>query len=370
MNRTDSRHENNRRQFLYSLAAMGTGALLPVRAVAQGRGRGAGEPAGARANVTNARRIDVHHHFVPPTWLTAAPKPGLVPDTVAKWKPADSIEQIDRCGTQTAMLSPGQFIWRYADQRMKLQVSGARAANEFGARMVADYPGRFGLFAALPLPDVDATLKEIAYAMDTLKAAGISVSSNFGDKYLGDPMFVPVLEELNRRKAIVHSNPFMPPCCLDMLPGLSPSPIEYVTDQTRMTISLVINKVPAKYPGIRFILAQTGGTALAMLGRFDAASASTAQNLEKPASADSVLAALRSFYYDVSGSGDYLAMYTAKKVVGAERLLFGTDFQAQGADQGVRIVEGLVGSGVFTDAELKMIDRENALKLFPQLART
>jgi predicted TIM-barrel fold metal-dependent hydrolase len=368
MSRTRYRHENDRRQFLCSLAAMGAGALLPAGAAAQGRG--AGQPAGARANLTNARRIDVHHHFVPPTWLTAAPKPGLVPDTVAKWRPADSIEQMDRCGTQTAMLSPGQFIWRYADQRMKLQVSGARAANEFAAKMVTDYPGRFGLFAALPLPDIDASLKEIAYAMDTLKAVGISVTSNFGDKYLGDPMFAAVLEELNRRKAIVHSNPFMPPCCTDMLPGLSPSPIEYVTDQTRMTISLVINKVPAKYPGIRFILAQTGGTALAMLGRFDAASARTAPNLEKPAAPDSALAALRSFYYDVAGSGDYIAMYTAKKVVGAERLLFGTDFQAQGADQGVRIVEGLAGSGVFTDAELKMIDRENAVKLFPQLART
>jgi predicted TIM-barrel fold metal-dependent hydrolase len=133
-----------------------------------------------------------------------------------------------------------------------------------------------------------------------------------------------------------------------------------------MTISLVINKVPAKYPGIRFILAQTGGTALAMIGRFDARGA---ENLDRPAAPDSALAAFRTFYYDVAGSSDYIAMYTAKKVVGADRLLFGTDFQAQGPDQGIRIVTGLIGSGVFSDAELKMIDRENALRLLPQLTR-
>lgn len=374
MNRKGDGCESARRQFLGALATMGVGVLVPsglaaqARGQAQGRAREAGEPIALQAGITHGRRIDVHHHVVPPTWREAMTKAGVLPDAVAKWSPAQSIEQMDRCGTQTALLSPGQFVWRLgAEGRQKLQVSGARAANEYGAKMVADYPGRFGLFATLPLPEIDATLEEIAYALHTLKAAGFSVPTSWGDKYLGDPIFAPVLEELNRRSAIVHSNPLMPACCADLIPGLSPSPIEYETDQTRMTMSLVVNKVPAKFPNIRFILSHTGGTTLSLIGHFDRRGA---QNLDKPAPPDSTLAAFRNFHYDVAGAANHIAMYTAKKVVGVDKLLFGTDFQGQGPDQGVGIVQGLIDSGVFNDTELARIGRENALELLPQFGKT
>ncbi len=363
--------ENARRRFLGVLATLGAGVLVPSGLAAQARGqaqgRGAGEPIALQTGIANARRIDVHHHIVPPTWREAMAKAGVLRDTVANWSPAQSIEQMDRCGTQTALLSPGQFVWRLgAEGREKLQVSDARAANEYGAKMVADDPGRFGLFATLPLPEIDATLREIAYALDTLKAVGFSVQTSWGDKYLGDPIFAPVLEELNRRNAIVHSNPLAPGCCVDLIPGLSPNPIAYDTDQTRMTMSLVVNKVPAKFPNIRFILGHTGGTALSLIGHLDRRGA---QNLDNPAPPDSTLAALRHFHYDIAGHFDHLAMYTAKKVVGVDKLLFGTDFQGQGPDQGVGIVQGLIDSGMFNDAELAMIGRENALTLLPQFSR-
>src|SRR5205823_10030863 len=84
----------------------------------------------------------------------------------------------------------------------------ARECNDYFAKVVADHPGRFGMFATLPLPDVDGTLKEIAYAFDTLKADGICFMSSYEGKYLGDPMFAPVMDEHNRRSPVTYTHPF------------------------------------------------------------------------------------------------------------------------------------------------------------------
>src|SRR5438105_3940841 len=139
-----------------------------------------------------ARRVDFHHHFLPPRHLEAIlaqRESGRTPP----WSPEMSIEEMEKSGIATAMVSlvqPGVWLGGVENSRRL-----ARECNDYGAKMVVDYRGRFGLFAAIPLPDTQGSLREIEYAMDTLKADGIGLMTSFEDKYLGDKSFEPVYEE-------------------------------------------------------------------------------------------------------------------------------------------------------------------------------
>ena len=135
------------------------------------------------ARPAKPHRIDIHHHFAPPAWIAEVRGRPLLQPANTKWTPAQSIEDMDRGGVAVAMISitnPG--LW-FGDAEVTRRL--ARACNEYGATLVQQYPTRFGLFAAMPLPDVDATLKEIAYAYDTLKADGIGLLTSYGDAWLG-----------------------------------------------------------------------------------------------------------------------------------------------------------------------------------------
>ena len=342
----------HRRQFLKGAAAtlVGAGVATPIigrRLYAQG---------------TDARLIDIDHHFVSPAFLqllternAKAPVPGLV-----AWKgysPARAIETLDRVGIQTAMLSitaPGVWFGD-ADEARRL----AREMNEYAAaRLVGDHKGRFGLFAVLPLPDVAGSLREIEYAFDTLKADGVGVLTSYGSAFLGDKSFVPVLEELNRRKAIVYTHPTDAQCCGNLIPGVANQMLEYPTDTTRTIVSLIVSEAATKYPDIRFIFSHAGGTITSIAGRVLGQTAPP-DAFSRPAEPNSRLHHLRRFYYDTAGSANPVAMTALKTLVPVSQILFGTD--APFFD-GTPQVRGLQASG-FTAGELADIERANALRL-------
>src|SRR5690242_4490899 len=174
----------SRRDFIKYSATAGMSALIHP-------GRGA-------QNATRARtgRIDVHHHSRTDIQGAARGGPG------ADWSPAKSIEQMEKFGIATAIISATVPADPFYDGTEKSR-GIARGVNEYSARMVKDYPRRFGMFAALPMPDIDGALREIEYSFDTLHADGIGIFSGIRDKYPGDPLFEPIWKELHRRKAIV-----------------------------------------------------------------------------------------------------------------------------------------------------------------------
>ena len=138
-------------------------------------------------------RIDVHHHPAPPI-SRGTVRAGQTVRAAGNWTVAKSLEDMDRGGVRTAMLSlphsvqiwPGEI-----DEGRRL----AREWNEFAATLALDHRGRFGVFAALPILDIEGSLREIAYALDTLGAQGVALMTNIGDRWLGDPHYAPVFEE-------------------------------------------------------------------------------------------------------------------------------------------------------------------------------
>jgi 6-methylsalicylate decarboxylase len=310
--------------------------------------------------------IDVHHHVSPPQFINALTKYKLGERPMLNWTPGRSIEDMDRAGVAlsiTSITTPG--VW-FGDNREARDL--ARACNEYAAGLAQQYPGRFGTFASLPLPDVDGCLDEIAYAFDVLKADGVGVMTSFGDKWLGDPSFAPVMAELNRRKAVIYTHPTAANCCRNLLPDVHYSVVELTTDTTRAIANLIFTGTTAQYPDIKFIFSHAGGTVPFMYQRltrypaFDRG-AGLGKNIEAKVPGG-VLPALRAFYYDTAQAAFPMAMEPLAKLVSSSQILFGTDFPFRTAADHVK---GLTECG-FTAAELTAIHRGNAVRLMSQLA--
>ncbi len=150
-------------------------------------------------------RIDVHHHHTPPALLTgplAGGRGGLGP-----WTPEQSLDQMNKFDIAVAILSMTQMGDILYDGTEK-GAAAVRIGNDYGAKIMSDHPKRFGLFAGVPLPDIDGVLKEIGYGLDKLKADGIGIYTNDNhNRWPGDAYYDPMWQELNRRKAIVYMHP-------------------------------------------------------------------------------------------------------------------------------------------------------------------
>jgi predicted TIM-barrel fold metal-dependent hydrolase len=337
----------DRRQFLAGAVAALAANVGTRRLLAGGQ-----QPA-------SLRPIDVHHHFAPPAWVTEVRGRPLLQPANTTWTPEKSIDDMDRAGVAGAVVSitnPGLWFGDAAATRRL-----ARACNEYGAKLVQDHPTRFGLFAAMPLPDVDATLQEIAYAYDTLKTDGVGFMTSYGDRWLGNAAFRPVMEELNRRNAIVHIHPTAANCCKNLNYGVAPGSIEYGTDTTRAITGVAFSGDAARFPNIRFIWSHAGGTVPFLAGRIDGASNNAKDRMPR-----GFIYELKRFYYDLAGAANKGAVASLLQLVPPTQVLYGTDFPPGGNSRDV--LKTLADIGMFSAADLQAVERDNAVKLFPRFS--
>ena len=303
-------------------------------------------------------RIDVHHHIVSPLFVKEL-RSRLQPPTLA-WTPARSLEDMDRAGVATAITSvttPGVWIGDDAQGRRL-----ARDSNDYAAKLAADHPGRFGIFVAVPLPDIEASLREIEYGLDVLKADGVALFTSYRDKWLGDPAFEPAMAELDRRRAVVFVHPEAPLCCRGLLPGVHEATLEYGFDTTRAIANLLFTGTALRYRNIRWIFSHGGGTAPFLAERL--MRATTLNRALATHLPDGVLAELQRFHYDVAQIAHPMALSALTRLVPISQILWGTDFPFR---FGWEYVKALAGFG-FSESDLRRIERENALRLMPRLA--
>jgi len=300
-------------------------------------------------------RIDVHHHYAPTFHRDAlgAKRGGPWP----KWSPQMSLDDMDQNGIATAMLSiiqPGAWFGNSEESRPLL-----RKLNDYGATLVRDHPGRYGLFSAITPPDVEGILKEIEYGLDTLKADGIALFTSYGPTYLGDPSFAPVHAELNRRKALVYVHPTAPECCKALVPGIPVGSIEYATDSTRTIAHLVFSGTATKFPDIRWIFSHSGGTLPFLTGRF----IRLAEERKPAFLPNGPMPEFRKFHYELAQGNTPGQIAALLKMVPIEQVLYGTDYPFR---SGSEVNAGIAAYG-FGQADILSIERGAALRLLPQL---
>ena len=307
------------------------------------------------------QRIDVHHHISPPPWVAMLKKSKMDSPPVNNWTPQRSLDDMDKAGVATSITSPTQPALSFAGPQEAADV--ARASNEYARKLADQHKGRFGMFALLPMPHVDETLKEIAYAMDVLKADGVAFMTSYGDKYLGDPAFAPVMDELHRRKVTAYTHPNDPACCRNLTTATSVPPVivEFGTDTTRTIASLVFSGTSMRCPDINWIFSHAGGTLSALTERFLVQAVSYPQFKQRGFTAENVGGELRRFYYDTAQASNPIAMASLTKLVATRQIVFGTDYPYRTAEEHVK---GL--AGVFGPEDLRLIERENALRILPR----
>jgi predicted TIM-barrel fold metal-dependent hydrolase len=217
------------------------------------------------------------------------------------------------------------------------------------------------MFAILPMPHIDESLKAIGYALDVLKANGIGMMTSYGDKWLGDPAFAPVFDELNRRKATVYTHPTSANCCVNLVPGLADYAIEWGTDTTRTIANLIFSGASQRYKDINFIFSHGGGVLTAVAERFEI------QLIEIPPykgrfTRETVDHELRRFYYDTAQIANAVTIRALADLVPTSQIVFGTDYPYRTAAEHVA---GLAKA--FDGPTLRAIERDNALRILLNL---
>jgi 6-methylsalicylate decarboxylase len=312
------------------------------------------------------RRIDVHFHLIPPFFSEAVyaagtgPAIGRYPD----WSPELALALMDTHGIEVAITSlaqPGVGFGSEADGEAL-----ARRCNDYAAELNARWPKRFGAFGTVPMRRTAGALGEIAHCYDTLALDGVSLFASYGDKFLGDPSFDPVLDALNARDAVVFVHPGLHPSSKGLALPWPAFMMEYLFDTTRAVVNLVFSGAIERFPRIRFILPHAGGLVPYFAWRLSVSPMIDAR--QPQLSRAEVYRRLKHFWYDTALSPTAETMACLKEVSLPERVLFGSDWPFANTKVIAAAVKTYEGVTSISPAQRNAIDRGSALSLFPQFA--
>ncbi len=314
-----------------------------------------------------AGRIDLHAHYLTENYRAACiaagkSQPDGMPE-LPRWSVAEAVQLMDDNNISAALLSvssPGVF---FGD--VGAAVALAREINDEGASVVASRPMRFGLLASLPLPDVAAAVSEAVRALDTLRADGISLHTNYGGYYLGDESLEPLLAELDVRQTTVVLHPTSPAGWEAFSFGRPRPMIEFPLDSTRAVINLAYSRSFERFPQIRWVVPHLGGALPILADRAAGFAGRLAADGQPPID---LISTLRKLFYDLAGSPLPRALPALLSLVGIEQVVYGSDYPFTPAAQVKSHGDNLQATSLLTGNERAAIFRTNAVRLFPRLA--
>jgi predicted TIM-barrel fold metal-dependent hydrolase len=316
------------------------------------------------ANDMPLDKIDVHAHYIPEPYRDALVAAGQVhPDGIPglpDWNETMALAAMDQLSVRLAILSISSPGVHFGDAAAAVAL--ARAVNEAGAQIKTSTPSRFGFFAALPLPEIDAAVAETRYALDTLGADGVSLLTNHRGMYLGDERLEPIYTEVAARKAVVFVHPTSPPQPTGP-PGFAAPIIEFIFETTRSMTDLVLSGVLRRHPELRIIVPHAGAALPILAGRVDmlAPLARVGNGADVP----SLRAALKTLHFDLAGAPVEEQLAALLSVADPSRLHYGSDFPFTPLQGCLYLTRQLQTSRLLDDTGLDAIFRDNAVDLFP-----
>jgi predicted TIM-barrel fold metal-dependent hydrolase len=274
--------------------------------------------------------VDVHAHYHPRAYTEALSRiPGISRggfrggnhDTDESSSVQERLEMMDAAGVSLQVLSPAAGRAPYGEDEAST-VEAARVGNDLTAELVSRYPDRFAAYVSLPLPHVDASLREMARGLDELGMLGVNIHCSVLNRSIAGSEFEPIYAELNRRQAVVFFHPTGNGICSPFITefGLGPAVGTSLEDATA-ALHLVAAKIPSRYPDITFVVPHLGGPLPMLLERLDRQFSMQARDLPEPPSVT-----LRRFYYDTVGHASHAALLCAYHAFGADHLVPGSDF--------------------------------------------
>jgi predicted TIM-barrel fold metal-dependent hydrolase len=311
------------------------------------------------------RRIDVHFHLIPPFYSEAVyaagrgPAIGKYPD----WTPELALGLMDAHGIEVALTSLAQPGTGFGTPDEGAAM--ARRVNDYASELSARWPRRFGAFGTVPMDNIAAAVDETARCLDTLKHDGVSLFASYGERFLDDPFFEPLMELLNERGAVVFVHPGLHPSSRNLALAWPAFMMEYLFDTTRAAVNLVFSGTLDRFPRIRFILPHAGGVMPYFAWRL-----SVSPMIDKrlpQLTQDQVFAGLRRFWYDNALAPGDVTFGALEHVAAPERILFGTDYPFANPRVIAEAVKTHEAREV-PDAQRAAIDRGNAARLFPKYA--